>query len=94
MFDGPGSAPLGAAREDAGQWTADWELRARLIFKRTLSPSWSVRRLAAPRSVGPVVSRAYRQPAAHDRRANIVGITVQELVELRRDRHFCATEAV
>ena len=43
MFDGPGSAPMGAAREDAGQWTADLELRAHLIFKRTLGPSWSVR---------------------------------------------------
>ena len=59
-IDGAESAPLGAAREDARQWTADWELRARLIFKRTLGPSWSVRRLAAPRSAGAVVSRAHR----------------------------------
>ena len=35
---------MGAAWEDAGQWTADW------IYN--LGPSWSIRLLAAPRSVG------------------------------------------
>ena len=30
MFDELGSEPMGAAREDAGQWTAYWKLRARL----------------------------------------------------------------
>ena len=33
--------------------------------QHTLDPSWSLRLLAAPRSVGPAVSRAHRQPATH-----------------------------
>ena len=32
ICDGFWSAPMGAAREDAGQWTADWNLSARLIW--------------------------------------------------------------
>ena len=45
--------------------------------RHTLGPSWSVRLLAAPRSVGPAVFVAHRQPATHSKSKNCKSTSTQ-----------------